>query len=145
VTDIQTNIPGIKGQTRSTWRDATHLRGMLLKLMARNPDTTREELEAMYLAKARKTPSLIDEALRRAFDNDLSGIQRPPAKRRIISKQEIAAAAERLANVVLLDLILPNGKALRDCTGKECRQAIRPAPPATPSISTACPSPAAAG
>ena len=123
MTDIQTNIPGIKGQTRSTWRDTTHLRGMLLKLMTRNPDTTREELEAMYLAKAEKTPALIDEALRRAFDNDLSGIQRPLAKHRIVSKQEITAAAERLSNVVLLDLIMPNGKALRDCTGRECRQA----------------------
>jgi hypothetical protein len=92
--DIQTNVPGIKGQTRSTWRDTTHLRGMLLKLMTQNENATREELEALYLAKARKTPALVDEALRRAFDNDLSGIQRPPAKRRI-SKEEIAATAER--------------------------------------------------
>ena len=123
MTNIQTNIPGIKGQTRSTWRDITHLRGMLLKLMTQNEDATREELEVLYLAKAKKTPALIDEALRRAFDNDLSGIQRPLAKRRIISKQEVTATVERLANVVLLDLILPNGKALRNSTGKECRQA----------------------
>jgi hypothetical protein len=123
VLDIQTSIPGVKGHTRSTWRDTTHLRGVLLKLVTQHPDASRDELEAMYLAKVRKVSALVDEALRRAFDNDLSGIQRLLGKRRQPASQNVvAAAAERLATVVLLDLMMPNGKRLRDSTGKECRQ-----------------------
>jgi hypothetical protein len=67
VTDIN---PGTRGQTRSTWRDETHLRGMLLKLMTTHPDATREDLEEMYLIEAKAKEALIDEALRRAFDNE---------------------------------------------------------------------------
>jgi hypothetical protein len=122
MTDININ-PGVRGHTRSTWRDETHLRGLLIKLMTRHPDATRDELEAMYLTKARKVPALVDEALRRSFDNDLARIQQPArARPQHPPAADIAAATQRLT-VVLLDLIMPNGKALRDCTGKECRQA----------------------
>jgi hypothetical protein len=115
--------PGIRGQTRSTWRDETHLRGLLLRLITRHPDATRDELEAMYLAKARAVPVLVDEASCRAFDNDLARIQQPPrARPQRPAPADIAAATRRLT-LALLDLIMPNGKALRDCTGRECRQA----------------------
>jgi hypothetical protein len=46
----------------------------VLKLITQHPDATRDELEAMYLAKAKKKEALIDEALRRAFDNDLARV-----------------------------------------------------------------------
>lgn len=125
MTDVHNETPGVRGHTRSTWRDETHLRGLLLKLMTQNPDATRDELEAMYLAAAKKVPALVDEALRRAFDNDLAQIQKPATRsaRHRVSETEIALAAEKLKTIVLLDLIQPNGKKLRDCTGEECRQA----------------------
>ena len=31
-------------------------------------------------------------------------------------------AIEAKAQIILLDLVLPNGKALRDCTGRDCKQ-----------------------
>lgn len=122
MSDISIN-PGVRGHTRTTWRDATHLRGLLLKLITRHPDATRDELEAMYLVKAREVPALVDEALCRSFDNDLARVQQPARVRsQRPSAADIAATTQRLT-VVMLDLIMPNGKALRDCTGKECRQA----------------------
>jgi hypothetical protein len=128
MTDMNIN-PGTRGQTRSTWRDETHLRGLLLRLIAENPDATRKELEDLYIVRAIRpwsimdTPPLVKEALRRAFDNDLSYINRPaqPRLSRTPSTIELGVAAGRLKNLVLLDLIQPNGKKLRDCTVAEGR------------------------
>lgn len=40
-------------------------------------------------------------------------------------KQKVEQAIEQKAQVILLDWVLPNGKALRDCTGRECKQMSR--------------------
>jgi hypothetical protein len=136
MTDTDTN-PGTRGQTRSTWRDETHLRGMLLKLMVQYPDASRDELETRYLAKVKKTPALVEEAARRAFDNDLASIQQSNSRQHRRPRPAAAAAASAAAtaervksivlrdlkSIVLLDLMQPCGKALRHCTGVECRQA----------------------
>jgi hypothetical protein len=37
-------------------------------------------------------------------------------------KQKVEQAIEQKAQIILLDWVLPNGKALRDCTGRDCRQ-----------------------
>jgi hypothetical protein len=122
MTDIHPNI-GTLGQTRSTWRDDNHLRGLLLRLVIENPQANREELEALYLDKAESNSTLVKEALRRSFDNDYWQLQRPAKRRRPPTEAEITAVAEKLRVVVLLDLVLPNGKKLRECSGQECRQA----------------------
>jgi len=132
MTDIHPNI-GTLGQTRSTWRDDNHLRGLLLRLVIENPQANREELEALYLDKAESNSTLVEEALRRSFDNDYWQLQRPAKRRRQLQRPanrrrppteaEITAVAEQLRVVVLLDLVLPNGKKLRECSGQECRQA----------------------
>lgn len=133
-TNIADTTPGVRGQTRSTWRDESHLRGLLLKLIRQHPDATRDGLEDLFLGKA-KGPSfhakpaheaLIDEALRRAFDNDFNEIHKAYRRRRKpvrFSDEEATAAEHGLATVVLLDLVMPNGKKLRDCTGDEAGEA----------------------
>ena len=35
-------------------------------------------------------------------------------------KQRVEQVIEKKAQIILLDWILPNGKALRDCTGRDC-------------------------
>jgi hypothetical protein len=128
MTDIHMETPGVRGHTRSTWRDETHLRGVLLRLISEHPDASREELEALYLAKTEMVPALVEEALRRAFDNDLDQIRKPPRRRPRPSAADVEAAkaavdetVERIKEVVLLDLVQPNGKKLRDCTGADVR------------------------
>lgn len=134
MTDTSIN-PGVRGQTRSTWRDETHLRGVLLRLIAENQDAERDEIEAMYLAKCEMSAKLIEEALRRAFDNDWNGLQKPKQLRprptaELIeeakakaeeTKARVERAVEAIKATVLLDLVQPNGKMLRDCTGAEVR------------------------
>jgi hypothetical protein len=129
MTNTQTN-PGTRGQTRSTWRDETHLRGILMRLISENKDANREEIEALYIAKCEMVPKLVDEALRRSFDNDWKQFQKPAVARRPVrteeeieaAKAEVAAAVERVKEIVLLEWIMPNGKAIGDCTGKEVKQ-----------------------
>jgi hypothetical protein len=127
--------PGIRGQTRSTWRDENHLRGLLLKLLKQYPNAEQEELQKPYLlaAKGKKfraapaNEALIDEALLHVLDNDYKEIhkayRRRQRQRPALSEDQIAAAEQRLAKIVLLDFVLPNGKKLRDCTGRECAAA----------------------
>jgi hypothetical protein len=38
------------------------------------------------------------------------------------AEKVIEQKAEQKAQIILLDWVLPNGKALRDCTGRECKQ-----------------------
>lgn len=123
MSDVHIDTPGQLGQTRSSWRDESHLRGMLLRLMRQHPGATREELETMYLAEMEASKALTQEAGRRCFDNDFRSTQRAVRTPRPIDAGELAAANERLAKVVLLDLLMPNGKKLRDCTGKDCKAA----------------------
>ena len=55
MTDTTIATPGIKGMTRSTWRDETHLRGMLLKLISQAPQRQpRVSLRTCTLPRRRK-------------------------------------------------------------------------------------------
>jgi len=79
---------------------------------------------------------LHDAVLRHTFTNLLSSIDKPRQQERrraenIQRSEQIAAAAtrtterviKRVTEIVLMDLLLPNGKTLRDATFKECAQA----------------------
>jgi hypothetical protein len=132
MTDINTNIPGVRGHTRSTWRDESHLRGLLLKLKNKRPNATRKELEDLFMSAAQADAAMVDEALRYAFDNHFKSLnesvqpQRQPQRKAapavsaFVSDDEVVAAKVRFAKIILLDLVMPNGKKLRDCTGNEC-------------------------
>jgi hypothetical protein len=134
MTDTTTINPGVRGHTRSTWRDESHLRGLLLNLLRNHPEEERSELEKLYLAKAKggnfrarpANEALIDEALLRVFDNDFGRLQTParPQRRKAVplSDEDIAAAEQRFAKIILLDMVMPNGKKMRDCTGGEMTQ-----------------------
>jgi hypothetical protein len=64
------------------------LRGLLRKLIKLHPEADRGELQELYLAEVKAGPMfrasvhnevLIDEALRRAFDEDMDRIERKVA------------------------------------------------------------------
>jgi hypothetical protein len=123
---------------RDAWDDETSLR-VLVRLINEYPDAPFEEIEALYFAKAKASPRLIEEALSRILNSDWDILQKRNRVRRPLAVEEIAEraekrAAERAAReaaveatiklvkaVVLLDLVQPNGKKLRDCTGGDIR------------------------
>jgi hypothetical protein len=98
-----------------------------MRLISENKDANREEIEALYIAKCEMVPKLVDEALRRSFDNDWKQFQKPAVARRPARteeeieavKAEVAAAVERVKEIVLLEWIMPNGNAIGDCTGSD--------------------------
>jgi hypothetical protein len=91
---IETSInPGFRGQTRSSWRDETHLRGVLLRLIAEHPNASRDHIKAMYGAKVEMVPELIEEAWTRAFDNDWGSIHKPARTTRPHSAEADGAVA----------------------------------------------------
>jgi hypothetical protein len=124
-----TDTPGVRGQTRSSWRGEDHLRGLLMQLYRENPDADRAELEELYLAEAKgpgfhalpRNEAFIDDALRRSFAADYARVHQPARPQRRVSAADLAAADQRLRTVVLLDLVEANGKRLGDCTAGELR------------------------
>jgi hypothetical protein len=117
--DNSSDIPGIRGQVRESWRK-DDLRGLLVAVRKEHPDKTRDQCWTIYLARAKPVDALVENGLRRCFDNDWRA--KSPA-RAPVTEEEAEAFKWGLMSIVLLDLILPNGKKLRDCTGKECRAA----------------------
>jgi hypothetical protein len=117
MTDINTNIPGVRGHTRSTWRDESHLRGLLLKLKNKRPNATRKELEDLFMSAAQADAAMVDESVQPQRQPQRKAA---PAVSAFVSDDEVVAAKVRFAKIILLDLVMPNGKKLRDCTGNEC-------------------------
>lgn len=131
MTDISTdtaNTPGVRGQTRASWRDG--LRGLFMLLYRQHADANRAELLEFYLAEAKgpefsaspQNEAYIDDALKRAFDNDFTAAHRPDRPQRR-QPRDVSTLVASIREGVPLDLPLPNGKLLRDCTGEECEQA----------------------
>jgi hypothetical protein len=130
--------PAVRGSTRATWIDESRLRGMMLQLLKQFPNADREAILAKFLTKARRSSAMVDEGLTRIFDIDWRIIHRSMAREetksekvkraaeqqraiRRVSKTELTKANKLLVSLVLLDLVQPNGKKLRDCTGVECK------------------------
>jgi hypothetical protein len=132
MTDISTdtaNTPGVRGQTRSSWRDG--LRGLFMLLYRQHADANRAELLEFYLAEAKgpdfsaspQNEAYIDDALKRAFDNDFTAAHRSDRPQRRAAARDVSTLVDSIRAGVLLDLVMPNGKLLRDSTGEECEQA----------------------
>jgi hypothetical protein len=126
-----TPTPGARGQTRSTWRHDTNLRGLLIRLLRKHPEADprlHPEITALpeyvldsYLTTARRRADLVDEALSRAADNDFLRLrQSVPNNRPTLQTGEASETLSRI-KLAALDFILSNGKKLGDCTGRELR------------------------
>jgi hypothetical protein len=127
--------PGTYGQTKSSWRDPHHLRGLLLKLVKLHPDLDirGKEFAELYLAEAKgkkfrasaQHEAFIDEVLRYKLDNDVKALEDNQNERRRKRPRtkptaaEVAAADQRLKDIVLMELMTPIGKPYGDCNGKE--------------------------
>ena len=118
----ETHTSGATG-ARTTWRDETHLRGVLWSLMTQYPDVTRDELLLKFLVKVAKLsnlkslPPLVEEALHYRFDGLMRRRTRTPI---VVSRKDIDADVAQIRAIVLMDMMMPNNKLLRFCTGQDC-------------------------
>jgi hypothetical protein len=128
--------PGTQGAKRATWR-ANDPRPILEKILIENPKAEQTEWWALFWQEIVEDQDYLMGVARYYFDNALvahfRNHQRPrlynPVGKDVARKEALSSVKKMLteriqheAAVVLLDLVMPNGKALRDCTGKDCRK-----------------------
>jgi hypothetical protein len=138
---------GHTGAKRTSWSEANP-RDLMLKIRKRHPTADRDEnfaffLEAMDKPGNQKYLHAIFEyyhtnAYKALVNDEAKPKPAKPDKTKPAAKEKAAAAkqqatgkaadtvtaiVETQAKIVLLDMVLPNGIALRDCTGDDCRSA----------------------
>lgn len=128
---------GTYGAKRISFAETTY-RDLVAKLMAKDPGASIDDSFAMFLEEIEKPRNRkhLMSALEYAHANAYGALHKPQprkatpvqaAKAKVEqvalveqAKQKIKVAAVRM---VLLDMVMPNGKALRDSTGKDCAKA----------------------
>jgi hypothetical protein len=125
MTYLDTGVQGAKRQSMHT----TSPRSLLLKLIEENPSMDEKELLDQYTKAVRDNYTYLDPIVEYWFANNYHSLMRQrqtPETREEKTARAIAVEnvketiKQRATRMVLLDLVQPNGKALRDCTGKDC-------------------------
>jgi len=131
--------PGVLGATAQSWDDGP--RELLKRVVEANSGSDRPGLLAAYREAlddlgAEDRDALLATMIAYWFDNNyrrlIDGSAPSYQRSRAVANVAIATAAEHIrgritkkiqeaASIVLMDMVLPNGKPLRDCTGVECR------------------------
>jgi hypothetical protein len=124
---------GIYGAKRQSMKKASP-RDILFKLMQDYPSATESDLCKRHKDAIIDDPDQFDAIHAYWFANNYRSLQVKQtftpdavAKRKISAKKEIsktvAVIKTRAVRMVLLDMTMPNGKLLRDSTGKDCAKA----------------------
>jgi hypothetical protein len=128
---------GTTGAKVATWHKP-NARELLVKIVKENPGADEE---AIYHAFATECGAYFPEIVRYWVRNNLRSLQTKPAgqgfaivveapqpKQSLAEPVTVDAIAkskakvkDRARDLVLLDLVMANGKPLRDCTGAECK------------------------
>jgi hypothetical protein len=119
---------GTYGAKRQSWK-ATNPRDLLKQLIDKL-GADEEAVREQFAAKVKNDPDCLDTVIEYWVANNYRSIVHP----REIVRQDPVAKAQTVENIakyvktkatalVLLELVQPNGKPLRDCTGKECAKA----------------------
>lgn len=121
---------GTTGAKRQSWRYANP-RETLRRLIEDNPTAGKMDLFELFSNEVFRPSSkpLLLSIVEYWFDNNFQSLMPrqprridPVLKEKTISeiKDKVTASIKIAANIMLLDLVQPNGKALRLCTGAEC-------------------------
>lgn len=127
---------GTLGAYRQTWRKGNP-RSLLKTIMEKNPKADPQKLYRLYWEEVEGDKELLRDIVGYWLDHNYQSLLRdcePESRRRherASASSSSAAAApaaaklqervEHETRLVLLDLTMPNDKALKDCTGNDCR------------------------
>jgi hypothetical protein len=126
---------GTQGAYRSTWRKAQP-RLLLERLVNEHRKATEEEIHKLFWEEIEEDSDMLRACIEYWLDNNYASILRfkPLPKGKIDDeprsvptqarqlKEQIKRRIERETHLALLNLLMPNGKVLGDCTGQECLQ-----------------------
>lgn len=130
---------GVQGAVRQSWTHDDTLRRKLFELKRDNPEASADEIRRLHWEWVEENPGLLALVHQYWFDNhhaylttarDYRAEEERRAERAVVRaalraraaddvKRRIIAAAPKIA---LLGMMLPNGKPLRECTGRECER-----------------------
>lgn len=125
----------LRGATVQSWR-ASSPRALLERLVAVHGFEDREQLLRIFEEHVRGNDALISTIIEYWYTNNLNSLiaaqhrAKPEEALQMASVREkanrearetVTKAIEHRARLMLLDLMMPNGKRLRACTGEECR------------------------
>lgn len=103
---------------------------VLVNAIDNDPTMPTERLFQTWWGAVKDDEDLMRAVGRHAFHNMLASLDRDKRKarerrrgQRAVSKAAVAMIKDRIRSVVLMDLLLPNGKKLRDSTFAECSAA----------------------
>lgn len=128
---------GTYGAKRISFAETTY-RDLVAKLMAKDPGASIDDSFATFLEEIEKPRNRkhLMSALEYAHANAYVALHKPqprkptPAQAAQEKKQQVALVEQhkqifkvKAFQIVMLDLVLPTGKALRDSTGKDCAKA----------------------
>lgn len=123
---------GIYGAKVQSWR-AANPRDLLKRLIDENPGSDRAGLLSLLRGqlKGDDAQDYLDSIIEYWFSNNYHSLVGPAALTPETVRRESAKLDERVkqaiktaaVRMVLMDLVLPNGKELRDCNAKDCKKA----------------------
>ena len=108
-------------QTRPVQDNEPHLRDVLALIVKQHPKAPRTELQELFAIEVKADEALLREAIDRAFNRNFAYVQ-PRARPRRQTAAEIAERVQAARGLLLLEMILPSGRMLREATGDECRR-----------------------
>lgn len=133
---------GVRGATGQSWR-ADNPRDLLKRVIDEHPGADRPALFRLFVEKLKDEDDsgYMETIIEYWFTNNYHSLVvarsgADPAERRSAAAAErerwIAGTTEKLrekiaeeAAIVLLDMTMPNGKTLAECTGQECADLSR--------------------
>lgn len=104
-------------------------RELVISLVEESPGASKDDLFAKFRARLEEAPDYQRAVDWYFFVNMyeylVTSRNRKPATQqsKAAIQREVESLKARVANVVLLDLVLPNGKTLREATGADCARA----------------------
>lgn len=124
---------GISGAKRTSYK-LYNLRDLCLRVQAAHPKADMDQLRDLLIIEIKKDAGYIDTAVEYAATRTVANTFKNPEeeiiKQKITKEKTTAITAKTVsklkehivkeANIMLLDLTMANGKALRNCTGAEC-------------------------
>jgi len=129
--------PGVYGAKVQSWRHANP-RDILKRIIDEHPNEDKAFIFREFKEQIRDDEDVISAIIEYWFSNNYHSLMGDRPERRAQRQEERAERArerekkteamaeiikERAKKLVILDMVMPNGKLLRDCTGEDCIKA----------------------
>jgi hypothetical protein len=124
---------GTTGAYRQTWRKGNP-RSLLETIITKNPRADERRLHELFWREIEDDKELLRACIEYWLDNnyhslkrEMSGLPKSTSKPAQVTVDAVSKTKAQIkkqivheARIMLLDLVMPNNKLLRNCTGRDC-------------------------